>query len=178
MNKDGIVKTIVVSLANHALSVVKLVVKVIIGLVRAWQIGADGIIVDILHVFGSQHIVNGLVVHTLVGSQLQTRTPLQVLGDVVVEGAGQTEVQVVIVLGCDEVGCILALLVIGFVGSIEAVEVDLTVGLAACPVVIAALPCICRVIPVLGILDVPYIILAAGEVLPVVGSGVLGIVVL
>ncbi len=149
------------------------VVEVILHARVCGRVVTECICVHVVEVRSAQHVLHGGVVHALVGGELQSGPELGGAVDVPVKGASQVGHQVVVVLGLHPVHGVMPAGVELLVGVVELVPVDLAVALAGRPVVVTVLPGV----PVGPLFLFPHVHVAAGEVLPVVGSGVLSVVV-
>ena len=126
---------------------------------------------------GTQQVVHGLVVHTLVGSQLDTRVPCDVLAQFGLECRRQRQVQVVVVLGLDVVDSVMTLLADHLVGIVQTVPVNLPCLFTTCQIGTGAdkvAVTFCRTS--LDVIGIPHIVVARRHVLPVVRLRVLAVI--
>ena len=139
------------------------------------RIGAERISVDVVEEGSTEQVVHGLIVTVAVAAQYQSAYESRALGNLSRQGGSHVEHQVVAVLGLDEVECIMALVGSLSVGIIEAIPVNLAVGLACCPVVVRVVPTLeCRRV-VAQRVSIPDVVVAAWQVLPVVWLRILSI---
>ena len=171
LQQDVIVVAETVAHAHRCIGVVEVVLHAGV----AGGIGADGIGVHVVEVFAAQEVFHRLVVHALVGCQLQASGEAAFCRDVPVVGAAQIGSQMVVVFGLDVVFGVRLALVELAVGKIERVEINLACCLSRCPSVIAGPEGILVVVAAVGV--APHVVMVGGEVLPVVGGGVGAVVV-
>ena len=152
------------------------VVQVILHTGVAASVSADGVVIDIVEVVGSHHVRDSLIVLTRVRGQLHTHQELRLRIDVPVEGGTEVQGELVAVALEHVVSSIAAHGVHLLIGVVELVPLNLPVLFGCRPEVIAVLPG-CEVV-VAAVGQAPYIVVVAGEGLPVVGFGIQGVVVL
>ena len=147
-------------------------------MIVAIRIFTNSVGVEIVELSGTQQVFYSLVVHTLVGGQLESHVPYAVLGQLHLVGRGQRQIQVVVVVCLNEVRSIAAILGNLLVSIVHAVEVQLTVSLAAHHIV-AGTPeiSIASLRTSALVVAVPYIVVARWHVLPVVGLWLLYIMI-
>ena len=155
-------------------------VQVVLHIVVIGSIGAECIRVDVVERVASQQVVHGLIMVAFVVAVEHTVVQRGVLGGLGGQRRSDVECQIVVVLGLHVVEGVGACGGSLFVGPVEAVPVHLPVGLRSRPVVVGPGPVgeCCLVVALDNLILVyPHLIIAAGQVFPVVGLGILGIVV-
>ena len=123
----------------------------------------------------TQQVIHGLIVTVAVAAQYKTAYECRALSNLSRQGGSHVEHQVVAVLGLDEVECILSLVGSLRVGIVKAFPVNLSVGLACCPIVVRVVPALeCRRV-VAQRVSIPDVVVAAWQVLPVIWLRILSI---
>ena len=171
-----IVVTELVAFVNERAEVVRSgSVEVVLYSWVAGRIGAECISIDVMEERSTQQVIHGLIVTVAVAAQYKTAYECRALSNLSRQGGSHVEHQVVAVLGLDEVECIMALVGSLSVGIIEAIPVNLSVGLACCPIVVRVLPAFECILIVANSVWIPYIEVATWQILPVVWLWVLSI---
>ena len=165
--KKVIVVAEYIALANLAVGVV----DIILYMVAAWAEVTDRELVDVGIFVCSHQVVHGLVVHSLCCSNLQAHGTLVETVVVDVEGRTKVECQLVIVTTLHIVETLAACGICLLVGKVHIVPVELAVGLARSPVLVA---CVVVGKLVIGgsVVQVPNVIRCTWQVLVVVWTWV------
>ena len=113
-----------------------------------------------------------------VAAQREAHVEVGLVGELLVQRGGEGEIEVVVVPGFDEIHGVATHRHSIAVGGIKAVPVNLACRLVVLQEVVGFHEvAVALVGAVVGVVHVPYIIITAREVLPIVGLGVVGIVV-
>ena len=147
------------------------VVYVVLYVVAVRTEVADRELVDVGVFLGTHKVTHGLVVHTLGSSKVDSYGTCVVAVVLDVQYRAEVQCELVVVAAFYVVETLAAYGIGLLVGKVHVVPVELAVGLACLPVVVA-----CHVVGKLvigrGIVDIPYVICCTRQVLIVVGTWV------
>ena len=136
VDKDVIVVAEAVALGNRLVGGI----QVILSLRRVLAVVLDNVGVDVVERGSPQQVVHRLVVHALVGRQLQSGIERGVFGERLLQIRCQADGQLVVVVALQVVHGIAPLLRHHAVGIVQAVPVDLSVLLRCAQIVVGRLP--------------------------------------